>query len=192
LRSSASARPDGSIEPPGFQPTENRYFVDSNFPVDGAALTVQAFREPLRFLKYLREGYAYALIETGQSYAQEYMPVRTTEATQKDAMTCPPLLTHVTAALQRAEEMRDEVRELFGDLEEVQQRLARRMALLREVEQYFRRGGDLTVVARKLVEQITAAANGTSHALGTRPEPILQPSATASFGLTPNPVTEAN
>src|SRR5713101_9669926 len=100
----------GDHQPPGFQPTENRYFVDSSFdPVNCPVLTVQAFREPLRFLKYLREGYAYAVINAGQSYVQEYMPVRTSEAVQKDAMTYSPLLAQVTAALQREEDMRDEV-----------------------------------------------------------------------------------
>ena len=183
----------GDHQPPGFELTENRYFLDSSFdPVDGAALTIQAFREPLRFLKYLREGHAYAVIQAGECYVQEFMLVRTSEAVQKDAMTYSPLLAQVTAALQREEEMRDEVTELFGYLEELQQRLARRVALLREAEQHVRRGGDLTVAARKIVERITVTANGTSHALGARPEPIVVPSATGSLALNPNPVTEAN
>ena len=116
----------GDHQPPGFQPTENRYYVDSSFdPVDGLALTVQAFREPLRFLKYLREGYAYAVIEAAQCYVQEYMPVRTPEAVQKDAMTYSPLLAQVTAALQRGEEIREEVTEIYRSLEELRKRLAR-------------------------------------------------------------------
>jgi hypothetical protein len=152
----------GDHQPPCFEPTENRYFVDSSFdPVGGLTLTIHAFREPLRFVKYLREGYAYAFIKAGQSYVQEYVPMRTTEATEKHAMTNSPLLAKVTAALQREEEMREEVTELFGCLEDLQQRLARRMALLQEAEEHLRRGDDLTVAARDIVERIAAADNRT-------------------------------
>ena len=116
----------GSNQPTNFQQTENRYLLDLGFfPVDGTALSVQAFREPLRFLKYLREGYAYAVLKAEQFYVQEYMPVRTSEAVQGDAMTCSPLLAQVTAALQRGEEIREEVTEIYRSLEELRKRLAR-------------------------------------------------------------------
>jgi hypothetical protein len=182
-----------SHKPTGFQPTENRYFVDPGFiPVDGTALTVQAFREPLSFLKYLREGYAYAVLKAEQFYVQEYMPVRTSQAVQGCAMTCSPLLAQVTAALQRGEEIRDEATEIYPSLEELQQRLARRLALLREAERYLCRGGDLSDAARKVVERIAVHASGTSDPLGAPPEPILRSSDTRSLALNPNPIPEAN
>jgi hypothetical protein len=146
-----------SHKPTGFQPTENRYFVDFSVDlVDGTPLTVQAFREPLRFLKHLREGYAYAVLQAGQCYVQEYTPVRTSS----------PLLAQVTTAIECLEKLRDEVAEVFGCLEELHQRLDRRMAFLRETEQHLRRGGDLTLEARKLVERIAVDASRTSDALG--------------------------
>jgi hypothetical protein len=55
-----------SHKPTGFQPTENRYFVDSSVDlVDGTALTVQAFLEPLRFLKHLRSSPGRAVLRPG-------------------------------------------------------------------------------------------------------------------------------
>ena len=183
----------GSHEPAGFQPTENRYLVDSSFdPVDGTALTVRAFREPLRFLKYLREGYAYAVLKAGQCYVQEYLPVRTSEAAQGGTMTYSPLLAKVTAALQLGEQIHNEVTELFGSLEDLQQRLARRMAFLREAEQHLRRGGDLSVAAREIVERMATFANVASGALSARLEPVVASSATRSLALNPNPVPEAH
>ena len=180
-------------QPPGFHPTENLYFVDPGFdPVAGSALTGQAFGEPLRFLKYLREGYAYAVVKAGRCYVQEYIPVRTSEAVQGGAVTCSPLLAQVTAALLRGEEMRDEVTEVFRCLEELQQRLARRMAFLQEAEQHLRRGDDLTVEARKVIERISVDANGTSEALGASPELLIQSAAAGHLAVNPNPVPEAN
>jgi len=40
-------------------------------------------------------------------------------------MTCSPLLAQVTAALQRGEEIREEVTEIYRSLEELRKRLAR-------------------------------------------------------------------
>jgi hypothetical protein len=180
-------------KPTSFQQTENRYFLDPGFvPVDGTALTVQAFREPLRFLKYLREGYAYAVLKAEQFYIQEYMPARTSEAVQGGALTCSPLLAQVTAALQRGEELSDEVTEIYRSLEELQQRLARRLALLREAERYLCRGGDLSDAARNVVERIAVDARGTSDALGAPPEPIVQSPDTRGLALNPNLAPEAN
>lgn len=183
----------GSHQPNDFQPTENRFFVDpSSEPEDGTALTVQAFREPLRFLKCLREGYAYAIHKAGHCYVQEYSPVRTSAGIQAGSITHSPLLAHVTAALQLGEQLHDEVTDLFLSLEELQQRLSRRMAFLREAEQHLRRGEDLSDAARKVVERIAVDASGTSDALGAPPEPIGQSLNTRSLALNPNPVPEAN
>ncbi len=91
----------GDHQPPGFEPTENRCPVDSSFnAVDGPALTVRSFREPLHFLKYLREGYAYAVVKAGQCYVQEYRPMGTSEAVPGGIITNLPLLAQVPASLQ--------------------------------------------------------------------------------------------
>ncbi len=88
-------------QPPGFEPTENRCPVDSSFDaVDGPALTVRSFREPLHFLKYLREGYAYAVVKAGQCYVQEYRPMGTSEAVPGGIIANLPLLAQVPASLQ--------------------------------------------------------------------------------------------
>jgi len=183
----------GTHQPTGFQPTENRYFVDPSFdPGDGLALTVQAFRQPLHFLKYLREGCAYAVLKAEQCYVQEYMPARTSEAVHRDAKGYSPLLAQVVDALQFGEEISDEVSGLFGSLEELRERLAQRMAFLREAEQHLRRGGDLSVAARKVVERIATGASVASDDLDTRPGLVIQSSTPGRLALNPNPIPEAN
>jgi hypothetical protein len=172
-----------SHKPTGFQPTENRYFVDSSVDlVDGTALTIQAFLEPLRFLKHLREGYAYAVLQAGQCYVQEYIPVHTSS----------PLLAQMTTAIECVEKLRDEVAEVFGCIEELHRRLDRRMAFLREAEQHLRRGGDLSVAARKVVERTATRASVAPGALGAQPESAIQSSPPGSLALNPNPIPEAN
>ena len=55
----------GSNQPTSFQQTENRYLLDLGFfPVDGTALSVQAFREPLRRLR-LRGSQGRAVLRPG-------------------------------------------------------------------------------------------------------------------------------
>lgn len=182
-----------SHQPNDFQPTENRFSVDPSSELeDGTALTVQAFREPLRFLSFLREGYAYAVLKVGHCYVQEYRQVRSSVGIQAGSIRHSPLLTHVTAALQLGEQLRDEVADLFLSLEELQQRLSRRMAFLREAEQHLRRGEDLSGAARKVIERIAVHASGTSDALGGPPGRIEQSSDTRSLALNSNPALEAN
>src|SRR6202011_2248853 len=120
-----------------------------------------------------------AVLQAGQCYVQEYIPVRTSS----------PLLAQVTTAIECVEKLRDEGAEVFGCLEELHKRLDRRMAFLREAEQHLRRGGDLTLEARKLVD---VTANGKSDAPDARPESVEQSSATGSIALNSNSVPEAH
>ncbi len=64
----------GDHAPAGFTPTENRYFVDAT----GVGTECDPALPPLAFVKRLREGYGYAVVETGpfQVYVQEYEPAR--------------------------------------------------------------------------------------------------------------------
>lgn len=73
----------GGHTPVGFTPTSNRYFVDApGFRAEGEpTLTL------LAFVKRLREGYGYAVVEGGQfqTYVQEYELARADQPGPQEA-----------------------------------------------------------------------------------------------------------